>query len=147
MSSVFDLFSAAEVDAVRRCFGDTTLLPDLVVECIFEARVERRRIVERDRCRCERTYVDGTRHGTSLRWWPNGQLRHEYHYNNGKLQGPHKSWFANGQKSFEIYYDNDKPHNESRSWFLNGRIQCETLWEHGTVISTLVFEDDGQRLY
>jgi len=94
--------------------------------------------------RVERTYfADGTleiethynsqnqRHGRSIGWYTNGQIRWEENYVNGQRHGKSLWWYDNGQKYVELGYCQGQRHGKNIMWHTNGQKEWEVDYRNG----------------
>ncbi len=68
----------------------------------------------------QRFYHRGEKDSVNTGWWPNGNLRFEYHFTNGVYEGDFKEWYENGQPLKHIVYDAGKE-QKGRGWRINGK--------------------------
>ncbi|MDB5228670.1 MAG: hypothetical protein JWN78_2863 [Bacteroidota bacterium] len=69
--------------------------------------------------------LNGTQHGCTRTWYPNGQLCQERSYKGNKCDGKHSGWWENGERKFEFSYKNDKREGEFRQWYRSGQIYTD----------------------
>ncbi|MFK7889123.1 MAG: toxin-antitoxin system YwqK family antitoxin [Gammaproteobacteria bacterium] len=68
----------------------------------------------------EEPFVDGRRHGTLRRWFPDGQPAFSSSYVNGRRDGVTRSWWRSGNLRSETSYSDDRAHGVALSWYRDG---------------------------
>ena len=65
-----------------------------------------------------------------MRWYKNGQKKHEAHWKDGKRVGIKTTWYESGHKMCEVYYKDGKD-TASKWWGKNKNLKpkprCELL--------------------
>jgi antitoxin component YwqK of YwqJK toxin-antitoxin module len=52
------------------------------------------------------------RHGQCKRFYPGGDIMHDWSYKHGKQHGRHTSWYSNNDSFFSKYYENNTQEGE-----------------------------------
>ncbi|MFT4974184.1 MAG: G3E family GTPase/antitoxin component YwqK of YwqJK toxin-antitoxin module [Myxococcota bacterium] len=78
----------------------------------------------------------GRRHGTALRWYPDGQLRALVDYEGGRRHGRYRAWHPDGTLAVEGSYDHDREHGRWRSYDGQGELQMELPCVEGSTEGT-----------
>lgn len=68
-----------------------------------------------------RYYHLGEKDSVHRGWWPNGNLRYEYHYKQGLYQGSFREWYASGKPLKQIEYASGKE-ERGMGWRENGKL-------------------------
>ena len=58
-------------------------------------------------------------------WYPNGQIKFEWHLKNGRDHGPQTAWYENGQKRYQVCIVDSKSYGTFVHWHSNGRKHIE----------------------
>jgi antitoxin component YwqK of YwqJK toxin-antitoxin module len=87
----------------------------------------------------EINYMDGVKHGDTIRWHKNSQVKLNARYKYGNLDGLHTACYENKQaKSFSAYR-NHKLHCIYKEWHKNGQIKLTARYKDGKRMLTPVF--------
>lgn len=70
----------------------------------------------------ESNYVNGLQDGTAKTWWKNGNLRSEANYTKGIVNGIQKQWYKSGNRFKEMTIVNGKEEGLQKAWRENGKI-------------------------
>ncbi len=65
-------------------------------------------------------YVDGKKHGSFKKWYPDGTLSYQGNYVLGKKQGYSKSWWKNGVQRSEANFEKGVAHGIQLQWYKSG---------------------------
>lgn len=69
----------------------------------------------------EETYLKNTRHGLSMRYYPDSTLAEKVNYVNGRKEGEWLQYHPNGKLFLRAYYVNGELNGKFESWFDNGK--------------------------
>ncbi|MGC6430988.1 MAG: toxin-antitoxin system YwqK family antitoxin [Jejuia sp.] len=73
----------------------------------------------------ERFYVEGYKTGIHRSWWPNRNLKFEYHFNEkGEHHGVMNEWCESGQPLKAFNFENGKELGTQKLWKHNGNIKA-----------------------
>ena len=86
---------------------------------------------ENGQIKMEMKFKDGLESGETNLWYENGQLWAETSWENGKINGTFMSWRENGQPDTEEHYKNDSLQGTKKTWHENGQLATESKFENG----------------
>jgi antitoxin component YwqK of YwqJK toxin-antitoxin module len=89
------------------------------------------------------TFRRGKKHGLSVSYHENGQLRWKGTYKDGKEEGPSVSYHENGQLRWKGTYENGKEEGPWVSYHANGQLWWKGTWKDGMREGPWVFYYKG----
>jgi antitoxin component YwqK of YwqJK toxin-antitoxin module len=66
-------------------------------------------------------YVKGKKHGTTHKWFADGQISYEAHYENGKRDSVSRTWWKNGNMRTESNFEKGRAEGVQLSWYRGGQ--------------------------
>lgn len=81
-------------------------------------------------------FLNGKEHGTSKRFFANGQQEELRYFTNGKKEGVHEGWYPNGKIRFRSEFMDDEFHGNVKQWAENGQLIRNLNYENGHEFGT-----------
>ena len=78
-----------------------------------------------------RRYAEGNKDGLQLGYWPNGTLRFRYLAAEGLYDGTYESWHANGQLGERRYFEDGRETGPQQTWDPGGQILSNYVVKDG----------------
>ncbi|MGF6907664.1 toxin-antitoxin system YwqK family antitoxin [Fusobacterium sp. PH5-44] len=88
-------------------------------------------------------YKNDLKHGISLLYYPNGNLKEHSFYLNGKKHGTSFLFRENGTLEEKIDYIYDKHHGENNEYHYNGNIKYLREFKNDSIVTLEHYLDDG----
>jgi antitoxin component YwqK of YwqJK toxin-antitoxin module len=66
-------------------------------------------------------YVKGKKHGTTNKWFADGQISYEAYYENGKRDSVSRTWWKNGNMRSQSNFEAGKAEGTQLSWYIGGQ--------------------------
>jgi antitoxin component YwqK of YwqJK toxin-antitoxin module len=66
-------------------------------------------------------YKQGRKHGTTNKWFADGQLSYEAHYKNGRQDSVSRTWWKNGNMRTQSNFSMGVPDGVQLSWYRGGQ--------------------------
>lgn len=92
----------------------------------------------------EQYYKNSIAEGTWIHYNKSGHYDFVRNFKNGKLHGEYKSFHDNLTLRTDAYYKDGKLHGKSIDYFLSGEIEKIEKYNHGTMISSREYHENGQ---
>ncbi len=92
-------------------------------------------------------YARGLQHGTSWRWYEDGNLLWQREYRNGKKHGEHKGWWPNGAQKFVYHFAEGEHEGEASEWYAHGQIAQRNQYQHGKEVGLQQAWRENGKLY
>lgn len=98
----------------------------------------------------EAHYKNGTRDSVSRTWWKNGNMRSESNFKKGKGEGVQWSWYRSGEKFKEVNLVEGKEAGIQKAWRENGKIYNNYEAKNGRIFglkrSNLCFKLEDEKI-
>jgi TonB family protein len=88
-------------------------------------------------------YGNGVRHGPSMEWYENGQLKKEAYYLNNEQTGNYTTWYENGQKELSQKFHNGTLVDTLRAYYETGGLRRLEVYADGKMQSGKVYNLAG----
>ena len=88
-------------------------------------------------------FVNGKLDSTFIEYFENGDTSKLMYYKNGLENGIHKEFYQNGKLKVKANVLQDQQHGKSWFYHENGILESYELYNHGTLINSKYYDEDG----
>ncbi|MFM8834658.1 MAG: toxin-antitoxin system YwqK family antitoxin [Cytophagales bacterium] len=92
---------------------------------------EWKRFYEGGNLREKRFFVNGSKEGEFITWWPNGKKQLHYHFSKGEYEGACREWNEQGALTKLGNYTQGYEEGTQQLWYDNGKIRANYVIKSG----------------